>query len=33
MKLVLWAAAGVLTGAMLWTMAPDLRRYLKMHAM
>jgi hypothetical protein len=33
MKALAWVAAGVMTGALLWTMAPDIRRYLKMHAM
>lgn len=33
MKAVAWVTAGILTSALFWTMAPDIRRYLKMHAM
>jgi hypothetical protein len=33
MKTLAWISAGLLASALMWTMAPDIRRYLKMHAM
>lgn len=33
MKTFVWIATGLAAAAMFWTMAPDLRRYIKMHSM
>lgn len=33
MKTFLWITTGLLATAMIWNMGPDLRRYIKMHAM
>jgi hypothetical protein len=33
MRILIWIAAGLAAGAVAWTIAPDLRRYLKMSAM
>jgi hypothetical protein len=33
MKALIWMAAGIAVGAMAWTVAPDLRRYLKISMM
>jgi hypothetical protein len=33
MKALVWIATGVCMTAVAWTIAPDLRRYLKMHSM
>jgi hypothetical protein len=33
MKALMWVVAGIAVTAMAWTMAPDLRRYFKIHTM